>query len=274
MSERALDFGSVLKSWRQHRRMSQLRLATESGISQRHISFLETGRSQPSRGMILALSDTLDVPLRERNALLQSAGYSAAYREQPLDDAAIALFRQALQVTIDHHEPYPAMVLDGRWNMVMANTALVRFFSLFVDPFEALVRIGSPTEFQVVRLCLSDAAMKPFIQNWQELVGSFLQRARRALVVNPNDPLLPVLVREILTHPDAPDHWHQPSWTAAPAPAISMVMEANGEQFSLFTMMAHFGAPQNVTIEELSVETFYPADEATRLRLVALAESA
>jgi hypothetical protein len=221
--------------------------------------------------MVLALSDSLDIPLRERNALLQSAGYNAAYSEQPLDDAAIELFRQALQATIDHHEPFPAMVLDGRWNMVMANNALLRFFGLFIDPFEALARIGNPQEFQVARLCLSDEAMKPFICNWQELTGSFLQRARRALVFNPADQLLPILVEEILGHPDAPDHWHQPSWTAAPAPAINMVMETNGERFSLFTMMAHFGAPQNVTIEELSVETFYPADEFTRERLQALA---
>ena len=177
-------------------------------------------------------------------------------------------------MAIEHHEPYPAMVLDGRWNMVMANQAMLRFFSLFIDPFAALVAIGSPQEFQVARLCLSDKALKPYICNWQELVGSFLQRARRALVVNPNDPLLPILVREILTHPDAPDHWQQPSWTAAPAPAINMEMEVNGTRYRMFTMMAHFGAPQNVTIEELSVETFYPADEITRTRLEDLARQA
>ncbi len=273
MSEIALDFGAVLRSWRQHRRMSQLQLSSHSGISQRHISFLETGRSQPSRAMVIALSESLDVPLRERNALLQSAGFRAAYAEQGLDDQAIGIFKDALQATLDHHEPYPAMVLDGRWNMAMANQAALNFFSLFVDPFEALARMGNPTEFQVVRLCMSDLGLKPYIRNWHELVVTFLQRARKALIVNPNDPLMPVLIQEILEHPDAEEHWRQPTWTAPPAPVVSMLMEKDGEQFALFTMLAHFGAAQHVTIEELSVETFYPADATTKRLLTELANA-
>jgi transcriptional regulator with XRE-family HTH domain len=251
--------------------MSQLALATHSGISQRHISFLETGRSNPSRGMVLALSDSLDIPLRERNTLLQSAGFSAAYAEQPLDDANVRMFREALQATLDHHEPFPAVVLDGRWNLVMANTAALRFFALFVDPFAALARIGSPTEFQMVRLCMSDLGFKPYISNWEDLAYSFLQRARRALVVNPNDALLPGLIEEIMSDPEAPTSWQNPDWSTPPAPAVSLIMEHEGGRYAFLTMLAHFGAPQSVTIEELSVETFYPADEATRELLIELA---
>ncbi|MDH3643979.1 MAG: helix-turn-helix transcriptional regulator [Gammaproteobacteria bacterium] len=267
-----IDFGSVLRDWRRHRRMSQLDLSTHSGISQRHISFLETGRSNPSRGMVLALSDSLDIPLRERNTLLQRAGFAAAYAEQPLEDAQVRVFREALQATLDHHEPYPAMVLDGRWNLVMANDAALRFFSLFVDPFAALERMGAPTEFQMVRLCLSDLGLKPYIENWQELTYSFLQRARRALVVNPNDALLPGLIEEILRHPEAPPNWQKPDWSTPPAPAMTMNLAHEGGRYALFTMLAHFGTPQNVTIEELSVETFYPADETTRDLLIELAD--
>jgi len=259
-----IDFGTVLRDWRQHRRMSQLALSTHSGISQRHISFLETGRSHPSRSMVLALSDSLDIPLRERNTLLQSAGFAAAYAEQPLDDAQVRVFRDALQATLDHHEPYPAIVLDGRWNLVMANTAALRFFSLFVDPFAALERMGSPGEFQMVRLCLSDLGLKPYISNWQDLAYSFLQRARRALVVNPKDALLPQLIEEIMAHPDAPPNWRQPDWSTPPAPALCMILEHEGGRYAFFTMLAHFGTPQNVTIEELSVETFYPSDQTTK----------
>lgn len=272
MSEaHALEFGDLLKDWRNHRRVSQLSLSAESGISQRHISFLETGRSRPSRAMVLALSDSLDIPLRERNALLQSAGFAAVYSERPLDTEATKVFQAALKATLDHHEPYPALVLDGHWNMVMANEGALRFFGLFVDVFAALEAIGSPSHFQMARLCLSELGIKPFIVNWEELILSFLARARRALLVNPRDPHLPVLIDEILSHPEAPADWRKPEWSSPPAPAIEMQMACNGVEYRLFTMLAHFGSAQHVTLEELSVETFYPADDATRERLLALA---
>jgi len=191
------DFGSLLKDWRNHRRVSQLRLSTESGISQRHISFLETGRSNPSRAMILALADSLDIPLRERNTLLQTAGYSAIYSEESLTDASNRVFREALQATLDHQEPFPAMVLDGRWNLVMANQGAMRFFGLFIDVADALGRLGAD-DFQMIRLCLADHALRPYIRNWQELVYAFLQRTRRALLVNPRDTRLPLLIEEIV----------------------------------------------------------------------------
>jgi transcriptional regulator with XRE-family HTH domain len=267
----ALDFGVLLKDWRQHRRISQLGLSSVSGISQRHISFLETGRSRPSRAMVLALSESLDIPLRERNALLQSAGFAATYSEGPLDGRTTAVFEAALKATLDHHEPYPALVLDGRWNMVMANEGALRFFGRFVDLFDALNALGNPTEFQVARLCLHEAGLKPHIVNWQELAWSFLSRARRALLVNPRDRLLPVLIEEISRHPEAPPEWRQPDWTSAPDPALTMVMRKDGAEYALFTMLAHFGSAQSVTLEELSVETFYPADETTREALLALA---
>jgi len=265
-----VNFSALLKDWRQHRRVSQLGLSTLSGISQRHISFLETGRSRPSRAMVLALADSLDVPLREQNALLQSAGFAPAWSESPLDSQGAALFQEALQATLDHHEPYPAMVLDGRWNLVMANQGALSFFGQFVDIFAALEAIGSPTEFQVVRLCLRDEGLKPYIGNWEALVFSFLARARRALLLNPRDPYLPELIREISLHPDAPAEWRAPDWTSAPEPALAMTMQKDGQTWRFFTMLAHFGSAQSVTLEELSVETFYPADETTRAHLQAL----
>lgn len=268
------QFGHLLRDWRQHRRLSQLALSSRSGISQRHISFLETGRSRPSRPTVLALSDALDIPLRERNALLQRGGFAPLYGEARLDDATMALFREALDTALTHHDPYPAIVLDGRWNLVMANQGALRFFGQFVDMGAALEAMGSPREFQIVRLCISDQGFKPFIVNWQELTYSFLQRARRALLVNPNDPLLPILIEEIVEAPDAPQDWRAPDWTTPPAPALNMVMRKGQRQYSLFTMLAHFGAPRDVTVEELSIESFYPADEATRTYLQELAYDA
>jgi transcriptional regulator with XRE-family HTH domain len=271
LRETPLDFGDLLREWRQHRRMSQLDLSLNSGISQRHISFLETGRARPSRPMVIGLADALGIPLRERNALLECGGFRAAYSAGSLDDQAIALFREALQLAIEHHEPYPAVVLDGRWNLVMINQGALRFFSHFLDPFAALEAIGSPHTFQMVRLCLRDEGFKPYIRNWTELVYSFLQRARQGLLHNPGDLALRELIEEILTHPDTPARWQAPDWKTPPSPAINMVLDDGHNSWSLFTMLAHFGSPQNVTIEELSVELFYPADPATRARLIALA---
>jgi transcriptional regulator with XRE-family HTH domain len=270
-SHSASSFGHLLRDWRQHRRLSQLALSGRSGISQRHISFLETNRAQPSRPTVIALSDALDIPLRERNALLQRSGFTPMYGEAPLDGEVMALFREALELALEHHEPYPALVLDGRWNMVMANQSALRFFAQFKDPGAALQAIGSPTEFQIVRLCLDERALRPYIVNWQELTYSFLQRARRGLLLNPNDPLLPGLIDEILDTPGIPPDWRAPDWSTPPAPAINMVMRSGDATYSLFTMLAHFGSPRDVTIEELSVESFYPADETTKARLIALA---
>lgn len=258
-----MQFGSVLKEWRQHRRLSQLALSGLSGISQRHISFLENGRAQPSRPTILALADCMDVPLRERNGLLQAAGFAAAYPES-LDDEQMVVFTQALEAQLNHHDPYPAIVLDGRWNMVMANTGALRFFAEFVDPARWLEDIGNPESFQVARLVLHEGGLAPYVVNWTELVSSFLQRARRDLLANPANQLLPVLIDEILSHPRASKRWQAPQWRSPPAPAITLTMRKDDLTLSLFTMLAHFGAPQNVSLEELALESFYPADSATR----------
>ena len=272
MAETAPTFGSLLKQWRNYRHISQLDLALETGVSQRHVSFLETGRANPSRAMVLALGNSLDLPLRERNSLLRSAGFGAVFAEGDLDEASHQVFREALQQTLDHAEPYPALVLNGHWNMIMANNAALRFFNLFIDPFAALLAIGNPERFQMVRLCLHEEGLLPYIDNWEALMSTFLARARRALLDNPKDEHLPQLIEEILAHPKAPGDWRK-VWSSHSAPAIEMVMSNNGRQYRLFTMLAHFGAPTDVTLEELSVELFYPADDATRHQLQQLAQN-
>ena len=272
MAEAAPLFPTLLKQWRAHRHISQLDLANMAGVSQRHVSFLETGRANPSKPMVLALAHSLDIPLREQNSLLQSAGFSAMFSEGDLDDQSHRVFREALDATLKHQEPYPAMVLDGSWNLVMTNEAALRFFGLFTDPFAALEAIGSPTEFQIVRLCLAEEGYQPYICNWEELTASFLSRARRALIANPKHPTLPVLIEEILSHPRAPKDWRV-VWSGQPAPAIPMIVRKDDQEFRLFTMLAHFGGAGDVTLEELSVEMFYPADDSTRQALEALAQS-
>ncbi len=273
MAEAIPIFGTMLKQWRQHRHISQLDLALRAGVSQRHVSFLETGRANPSRPMVLALASSLDIPLREQNSLLQSAGFAAAFAEGDLDATSHKVFRDALNQTLEHAEPFPAVVLDGRWNLVMANNAALRFFGLFADPFETLAALGNPTEFQMARLCLAEQGFAPYIENWEDLIASFLSRARRALLANPQDANLPILIEEILSHPRAPADWRT-VWSGNPAPALQMAMKKGDDAYRLFTMLAHFGGATDVTLEELSVELFYPADEATRAKFEALAAGA
>jgi transcriptional regulator with XRE-family HTH domain len=261
MSQITAAFPAQLKAWRQYRRLSQLELASHSGISQRHISFLETGRSNPSRAMVIALCESLDVPLRERNSLLAGAGFAPVYRDEALDHDSLQFFRETLATVIAHHEPYPALVLDGRWNVVMANRAAVAFFGMFMDA-AALVGDGSQ-HFRIIRTCLEQDGLKPALVNWHELVYALLQRCRRALSVNPGDSDLQALIDDITGHKDAPADWLRPD-TAGVAPVLDMILEKDGRQYALFTMLAHFGAPEHVTLQELSVETFYPADTATR----------
>lgn len=261
MAEIAASFPLLLKSWRQYRRLSQLELASHSGISQRHISFLETGRSNPSRPMVIALCESLNVPLRERNTLLAGAGFAPVYRDEALDHDSLQFFRETLATVIEHHEPYPALVLDGRWNVVMANQAAVAFFGMFVDPL-ALVA-GDTRDFRIIRMCLEEDGLKPSVVNWHQLVYALLQRCRRALAANPGDEGLKALIEDITGHQDAPAHWLRPD-TAGAAPVLDMTLEKDGQRYALFTMLAHFGTPEHVTLQELSVEIFYPADAATR----------
>ena len=171
-----------------------------------------------------------------------------------------------------HHEPYPALVLDGRWNMVLANAAALRFFSLFVDIEAATAAIGSDS-FQVARLCLRDDGLKPYILNWTTVVEAMLRRAQLALASNPRDAGLIAFIEEVVSHPDAPTRWRAPDRSTPAEPVLTMDMARGERQFRLFTMLAHFGNPQSVTLQELSVETFFPADEATRRELLALAEA-
>ncbi|MEM9316281.1 MAG: helix-turn-helix transcriptional regulator [Pseudomonadota bacterium] len=263
-------FGALLREWRQHRRMSQLALATEANVSQRHVSFLESGRSNPSPVTVACLADALSIPLRERNVMLRTAGFAPRYAEDELGAGIDPAFMQALEAVLTHHEPFPAMVLDGRWNQVMANAAALRFFSLFID-IEAATAAQAGTDYQIARLCLDDRWLKPYITNWEVVVESLLRRARLALVANPRDEGLAGFIDEVIAHPEAPAAWRAPARSTPPDPVLTMDMARDGRTWRLFTMLAHFGNPQSVTLQELSVETFFPADESTRVLFEELA---
>jgi transcriptional regulator with XRE-family HTH domain len=262
----ASGFGRLLKQWRERRRMSQLGLAVEAEVSTRHLSFLETGRTQPSREMVLLLSRALDVPLRARNELLTAAGYAAVYRETALDSPEMAQVRRALEFLLRQQEPYPAMVLDRHWNILLANEAMGRVMGLFLDP-AATAALGPPN---AMRLSYHPQALRPFIVNWAATAAAFIQWLHRDLI-RTGDAETRRLLDELLSYPDVPRHWQTLDVDASMVPFLAIELRRDDTRFSFFTILASLGTPYDITLHELRAEFFFPADEATDAALRRLA---
>jgi transcriptional regulator with XRE-family HTH domain len=246
--------GELLREWRQRRRMSQLDLAIEADISARHLSFVETGRSRPTSSMIIRLSEHLGVPLRERNTLLLAGGYAPAYPEHGLDEPELASIRAALRQILAGHEPYPAVVVNRWWELADANSSV------------AVLTAGSAgwllePPVNVLRLSLHPEGMAPRIANLPEWRAHLLARLSHQ-AARTGDPRLSELHAELLGYPGG---------QAEPPPAAGVVVplryRSAGRDLSFFSMTAVVGTPMDVTVEELAIESFYPADETTAAAL-------
>ncbi len=246
--------GELLREWRNRRRLSQLDLALEAGVSARHLSFVETGRSQPSREMVLTLAEHLQVPLREQNTLLLAAGYAPVFTESPLERAEMEPVRRALDSILGGHEPYPAVVVDREWEIVASNRPAQLLLEgvseeLLAPPANAL------------RITLHPEGMAPRILNFREWSEHLLTRLHRQALLS-QDPALAELERELLTYPGV-----EPA-TGVSGPAAMLFVPLrlrlpSGAELSLFSTIATFGTALDITLEELSIESFFPADEAT-----------
>lgn len=246
--------GQLLREWRQRRRLSQLDLAIQADISARHLSFVETGRARPTSEMILRLTEQLEVPLRERNTLLLAAGYAPAYPAHNLEEPELAAVRRALRRVLAGHEPYPAVVVNRHWEMVDANAST------------ALLTSGAAgwllePPVNVLRLSLHPDGMAARIVNLGEWRAHLLGQLRRQAVAT-GDPVLAGLHEELLGYPGG---------EAEPPPLTDVVVPLRyryaGRELSFFSISAVFGTPMDVTVEELAIESFYPADEATAAAL-------
>ena len=250
-------FPGLLKAGRKRRRLSQLELALQSGVSQRHLSFLESGRAKPSRAMILQLSETLEVPLRERNDWLVAAGFAPVFRARLLDDPQMNQVMSAVRLMLANHEPFPAIAIDRAWNIRLANRAFERFESLLGANVWA--RVGG-AERNLMRLTFHPGGIRPLIANWAEIAPLLWHRAsREAEAVGGQD--MKAVLAEL-----APYQSNETLWGDAEAPllpVLPLVLEIGGVRMSLFTMIATFGTPQDVTADELRIESFFPADAAT-----------
>ena len=250
--------GRLLKQWRERRRMSQLGLAVEAEISTRHLSFLETGRTQPSREMVQLLARVLEVPLRGRNELLTAAGYAPVYRETGLDAPEMAQVKQALGFMLRQQEPCPAMVLDRHWNIRMTNEAMSRVMGLFLDP-TATAALGAPN---AMRLSYHPQGLRPYIVNWEATAAAFIQWLHRDLL-RTGDAETRRLLDELLSYPDVPRQWQLLDLDASTAPFLAIELKKGDVRFSFFTLLASLGTPYDITLHELRIECFFAADAAT-----------
>lgn len=265
--------GALLKSWRGIRKRSQLDLALDAGVSQRHLSFIESGRAQPSRDMLLQLAEVLDIPLRERNQLLHAAGFAPLYQERSLDSLDMTAVKQALDMMLSHHEPFPALVVDRQWNLVLRNAAADRFIGLLGEQEQVWRQVDPSGQYNVMRMTFHPAGLQPFLQNWEQTATLLLSRLQREMLADPANPALSALFDELCALPAIPPHWRNRVWTTAPPPFLPLEIGMGGVTLKVFTMISAFGTALDVTADELRVETFFPADAFTRQFFVALAPS-
>lgn len=258
-------FGRLLRQWRELRKHSQLALALEANVSQRHLSFLESGRAQPSREMALTLAEVLDIPWRERNLLLNAAGFAAVFPQRALQNDEMAVVREGLELTLKHHEPYPALVVNRQWDMLMSNTAAQRFLALLGPPDEVWQRVDPSGGRNVMRMSFHPQGMQPLLKNWERVAGLLLSRLQREAAADPTHQALQQLVADISQFPGVPADTTPQAWVQAmPPPIFPLEFDVGGNTLRVFTMVSTFGTALDITADELKVETFFPMDEFSR----------
>jgi len=253
-TETAPRVGTLIRDWRTRRRLSQMELAFDAGISPRHLSFLETGRSRPGRATLISLAEALDVPLRDRNQLLLSAGLAPVYAERNLDDSALAPARDAVAQILRAHEPFPALAIDRRWNLLLANRAVAHVLAGVTE------RLLKPP-VNVMRLSLHPDGLAGRIENLPEWRAHLLARLRRQIALQPSDEL-EALLAELAGYPgEARTELH------TDAIVVPLRLRTSNGVLSFFSTTTVFGTPLEVTLAELALESFFPADAATAAAL-------
>ena len=253
-----VTFGEELRRWREARRVSQLDLSIRAGVSQRHLSFLETGKSKPSREMVIHLGTILDISLRERNALLAAAGFAPVYAERHLDEPELDQVRHVLDTLLTAYEPFPAYVIDRAWNLVMANQAAVMVMSSVLDR-------SAPSEVaaNVVAASLHPQGIRRHVLNWEEFAAALVHRIEREVTHSPNDETLAALLAGARSHPGVADLPDRPVLPEGKDLLVPIRVRIDGVELEFFTTIATIGAPYDVTLEELRLETLLPANRQT-----------
>ena len=249
-------FGPMLRTWRRRRGASQLALALQSGVSQRHVSFLESGRAKPSREMVVQLTTALDVPLRQRNTMLLAAGFAPVYRESNLAAPELAPVRQAIDRMLKQQEPYPAVVIDRLWNLLQANEA-ANAFTVFL--FEGPPPPGKGPN--ILQWLLDPKALRSKISNWEEVARYLVSTTYAEILADGGEPKALAFVEEIMAYPDVPASFRKLRFEERPAPVLTVDYLVGGKALSVFTTIATLGTPQDITLQEVRIECFFPADD-------------
>ncbi len=247
--------GSLLIEYRTRKHLSQLDLGMLADVSSRHISFIETGKSQPSRSMLLRLADVLDLPLNDSNLLLNSGGFSAAYSQLDLESTEMEPIRRALSMLLEKQNPYPALVVDGNWDILMMNSTQQHMAFLLLPNGNV-----SGTR-NLLELVFDQHAFRPSITNWDEVASHLLRRLRKQMLAY-SKPGHVALYEKLLTM-DPPNNWQQPVTTKLDNPVLSLAMSFAGNNLSLFSTLSQFGTALDVGVEELLIESYFPADQAS-----------
>ena len=251
------DFGALLKYWRKTRRLSQLELGLTASISSKHISFLETGRAQPSREMVILLSNALDIPLNDRNVLLSLAGFSKAYSRMHIEQPDMEAVRNALTIMLNNHAPYPALVLDWDWNIVMANEPQMR-----LAQYIARQQPHFPQTKNILELLFDPNGFRPFVENWEEIAFVLIQRIQRERMIH--EDRRSNLLERLMKYPDIPSNWDAHDHNGHSAPMVHVVLALGDLRLKLFSTLASFGTAIDVTMQELIIEQYFPVDGATK----------
>ncbi|MGC1163349.1 MAG: helix-turn-helix transcriptional regulator [Candidatus Sulfotelmatobacter sp.] len=255
-----MNFGVLLRRWRTARRVSQLELSLDADISTRHLSCVETGRAKPSRKMVVRLAEALQVPLRERNPLLLAAGYAPLYRQTDLDTQELDAARRAVEFLMAQHEPYPVLVMDRHWNTLRMNAGAKRFLGRFPG-------CDSGTPHNGVRLVFQPKGLRPFIENWESVAARIIQRVQHEVSANPSDQTMKRFLDELLGYPAVPSRWRVLDLCDSPPPFLTINYRWNNSTLRLFGTVTTFGTAQDVALQEMRIESFFPADEATHAAL-------
>lgn len=264
----AAGFGAALRELRKARDLSQMSLAEIAGTSQRHISFLEIGRSQPSRAMVLQIAEGLGLALANRNRLLVAAGYAAVYPQRALDEEGMQPLRQALQRMLRHHKPFPAIVVNRRWDLVQMNGTVVRLFSILGDGGLMWRKVAPDGRRNILKMIFHSDGLRPYIRNFDDVARMLLGYVQREAA---QSAAAAEILQEVLRESDLPRRLRATEPLPQPTPVFATHFEVNGARLSLFTMISTFGTPQDITAEELRVGSFYPADDESEAFLRNLA---
>lgn len=259
MSDQDLTFGGVVRHWREVRRFSQSELAAEAQVSARHLSFLENGRARPSRAMIESLASALQLPLRERNTLYTCAGFAPPYPARELDGGEMASIREAIDRMLLKHEPYPAIVMNRCWDLLSANNAASGVIDSFVaDPY---VR---NRERNMMRLMFSPDGLQPAVVNWEEVACTLLWRLYAEAVATADNGACQRLYEQIRGYSTVPRGWDRRNSEPAQAPVLPLRLCRNSVNVELFSVLSVFGTPQDVNVQDIRIEHYYPVSDTTK----------